>query len=84
MPQAERQGQAQGAGDAATSEQGTGANQPQTAPAPDLDDLADVEQELQEDSTGYTKMCPDVSTHLTPLHWHHQQHNTYIRLCVYN
>ena len=35
MPQAERQGQAQGAGDAAVSEQGTGANQPQTAPAPD-------------------------------------------------
>ena len=62
MPQAECQGQAQGAGDAAPSQQGTGANQQQTAPAPDLDDLANLMQGL--DSRGKALMDPDVGPHL--------------------
>ncbi len=61
MPQAECKGQAQGAGDAATSEQGTGASQPKASPAPDLDDLADLMQGL--DSRGKAVIGPDVGTH---------------------
>ena len=56
MQQAECKGQAQGADAAATSGQGTGANEPQTAPAPDLDDLVD--------SRGYAAVDSNVSTHL--------------------
>ncbi len=62
MQQAECKGQVQGADAAATSEQGTGANQPRAAPAPDLDDLADMMQEL--DSRGNAMIDPDVSAHL--------------------
>jgi len=59
MQQAECKGQGQGADAAATPEQGTGANQPQTAPAPDLDDLANMMQEL--DTREYYVIGPDVS-----------------------
>jgi len=67
MQQADCKGQDLGAGAAATSEQGTGANEPRAAPAADLDDLAD--------SRSYAVIDSDVSTHLkvalTSLTTHH-------------
>ncbi len=66
MQQADCKGQDLGAGAAATSEQGTGANEPRAAPAADLDDLAD--------SRSYAVIDSDV-THLkvalTSLTTHH-------------
>ncbi len=59
MQQAECKGQGQGAGDAATSDQGTGASQPKASPAPDLDDLANLMSGL--DSRGKAVIGPDVS-----------------------
>ena len=62
MPQAECKGQGQGADAAATSGQGTGASQPRAAPAPDLDDLANLMSGL--DSRGKALLDADVSPHL--------------------
>ena len=85
MPQAESEGQAQGAGDAATSEQGTAASQPQTAPALDLDDLANLMQGL--DSRGKALVDADVGPHLrvalTLSTAQHKHMCMYLHMCAY-
>ena len=62
MPQAECKGQGQGADAAAISGQGTGASQPRAAPAPDLDDLANLMS--GSDSRGKALLDADVSPQL--------------------
>ena len=81
MQQAECKGQGQGAGDAATSDQGTGASQPKASPAPDLDDLANLMSGL--DSRGKAVIGPDVSTHPKAALTSSMIQNMYVYLCMY-
>ena len=80
IPLAECKGQVQGTDAAATSEQGTGASQPNAAPASDVDDLADLMHGL--DPRGKAVIDADVSTHLRVALTSSPQY-TYVYVCLH-